>query len=135
MEFDKSRVYTALNADELKIGSKVFVADTLQYLKEQVETDNFVPSCLVSVNDEECVHRFVTEDNWYVLAYLVEEPQKKVLKWTELKVGDVIRKKMASGYRTAMVTAIDSFGIDHHIFTGESWLCDGYLAKWEKVEE
>lgn len=27
MEFDKSRVYTALNADELKVGSQVIVGD------------------------------------------------------------------------------------------------------------
>ena len=36
MEFDKSRVYTALNADELKVGSKVIVADSLQGLKDRV---------------------------------------------------------------------------------------------------
>lgn len=29
MEFDKSRVYTAVNADELKIGSKCIFADTI----------------------------------------------------------------------------------------------------------
>ena len=39
MEFDKSRVYTALNADELKIGSKVILGNTLSELKEAVETE------------------------------------------------------------------------------------------------
>jgi len=34
MEFDKSKVYTTLNADELKIGSKVIVADDLGTLKQ-----------------------------------------------------------------------------------------------------
>ena len=29
MEFDKSKVYTALNADELEVGSMVIVADSL----------------------------------------------------------------------------------------------------------
>ena len=29
MEFDKSRVYTALNADELKVGSQVIVGDSV----------------------------------------------------------------------------------------------------------
>lgn len=33
MDFDKSKVYTALNADELKLGSKVIVADDLKTLK------------------------------------------------------------------------------------------------------
>ena len=32
MEFDKSRVYTALNADELQIGSKCIFADTVKGL-------------------------------------------------------------------------------------------------------
>ena len=36
MEFDKSRVYTALNADELKIGSKVLVSNCISTLKDQV---------------------------------------------------------------------------------------------------
>ena len=37
MEFDRSRVYTALNADEVKPGSKVFVADSLAALKLKVK--------------------------------------------------------------------------------------------------
>lgn len=37
MEFDKSRVYTSLNADELKRGDKVFVANSLNSLKRFVE--------------------------------------------------------------------------------------------------
>ena len=36
MEFDKSRVYTAINADELKVGSKVICASCLANLKEYV---------------------------------------------------------------------------------------------------
>ena len=32
MEFDKSRVYTALNADELKVGCKVIIADDIASL-------------------------------------------------------------------------------------------------------
>lgn len=37
MEFDKSRVYTALNADELKIGSKCVFADDGSPCGELVE--------------------------------------------------------------------------------------------------
>ena len=36
MEFDKSRVFTTVNADELKVGSKVIVADNLASLKRRV---------------------------------------------------------------------------------------------------
>lgn len=37
MEFDESRVYTTLNADELKIGSTIIVADNLMELKHRVK--------------------------------------------------------------------------------------------------
>ena len=37
MTFDKSRVYTALNAEELKEGSKIIGADNLADLRNQVE--------------------------------------------------------------------------------------------------
>ena len=40
MEFDKNKVYTALNADELKVGSKVIVANYLESLKAQVEANS-----------------------------------------------------------------------------------------------
>ncbi len=33
MEFDKSRVYTALNAEDLPIGSKCIFSDTIQGLR------------------------------------------------------------------------------------------------------
>lgn len=41
MEFDKSKVYTVLNADEVKIGSKGYFADRLLSLKQIVETREF----------------------------------------------------------------------------------------------
>ena len=37
MKFDKSKVYTLLNADEVKEGSKGYFADNLEYLKDIVE--------------------------------------------------------------------------------------------------
>lgn len=37
MEFLRERVYSAVNADELSVGDKVIVADTLTRLKEKVE--------------------------------------------------------------------------------------------------
>jgi hypothetical protein len=76
MKFDKSRVYTAVNADELKVGSEVICADNLADLKFRVKTD-FDSDCLLGINDEFCFYRFVTEQGRYVLAYLVSEPEKK----------------------------------------------------------
>ena len=72
MEFDKSRVYTAVNADDLKIPSKCVLADTIQELKERKYIDT-----LVGVADESHACRFVSEywNGWkYALAYLIEPP-------------------------------------------------------------
>ncbi len=43
MKFDKNRIYSAVNADELKPGDKVILADTLAELKRVVERADVVP--------------------------------------------------------------------------------------------
>lgn len=133
MEFDKSRVYTALNADEVKLGSKVFVADNLTALKRKVE-ENALENLFIldKVLPAESSYRFSTENTDFMLCYLVSEPEPKGLHWTKLKIGDVIQR--ASGGKLRMVTGIDSFDEDCHIFAG-SWLSDNILKNWEKVEE
>lgn len=76
MNFDKSRVYTALNADELKVGSKVIVADDLFRLKEDL-SDYRLLKIIERVKSENCEHRFLCDDGFtYRLAYLVEEPKE-----------------------------------------------------------
>ena len=92
MEFDKSRVYTAVNADELKIGSKCVLADTIQELKERKYIDT-----LAGVADESHVLRFVSErgSDWeYALAYLIEPPAEPKYKPFESvdKAMDAIKK-------------------------------------------
>ena len=92
MEFDKSRVYTAVNADELPIGSKCVFADTIQGLKERKYIDT-----LVGVADERRVCRFVSEhgSDWkYALAYLIEPPAEPKYKPFESvdKAMDAIKK-------------------------------------------
>ena len=78
MEFDKSRVYTALNADELKVGSKVIVADSLQGLKDRVNksaSDEDYISRIGSILPETEIHRFKTiSGGVYPLAYLICPP-------------------------------------------------------------
>ncbi len=130
MEFQKERCFTAVNADELKVGSKVFVADILKDLKNKVESNNFEPVCLVDLNDESCAHRFVTDDR-YLLAYLVSEPEEKKLKWTDLKIGDVIRRDNM----IRMVTGFDTESDSYHILLSSGWLDDDNLENWEKVED
>lgn len=134
MEFDKSRVYTALNADELEVGSKVIVADNITSLKELVACGDVC--ILQNIATANSTFRFIAEDNGesYAFAYLVEEPEEKKLKWTDLKIGDVITNAEKSA--TFMVTRIDA-NIDRevHIFAGNIWLRDDDLKNWEKVEK
>ena len=61
MEFDKNRVYTALNADELKVGSTVIVANDLWSLRGKVEEfDNSYAVTLSDIRSEAAIHRFKT---------------------------------------------------------------------------
>ena len=74
MEFDKSRIFTAINADELKVGDKVIVGDCLGSLKNEVELGAHVHQ-LKGIRDEMNDYRFVTEGYPYNLAYLVERAE------------------------------------------------------------
>lgn len=78
MEFDKSRVYTALNADELPIGSKCFFANNLAELKIHVEHE-FAPNILIKVLAEDHENRFAADfyQGEYPLVYLVEPAETK----------------------------------------------------------
>ena len=79
MKFDKSRIYTALNADELKVGSTVFVSDDLSSLKESL-SDFRLLKIIERVESEKCKHRFLCDDGFcYAFAYLVEEPNEQKL--------------------------------------------------------
>lgn len=126
MEFDVSRVYTAVNANELKVGSKVIVADNLADLKAKVEQDT-KPATLLGIEPDDRLYRFLTIYPRNALAYLVSDPE--VLKWTDLKVGDII----TDGQLTAMVTGIDSDS-DTHIYAGDYWYTDNEIEKWRKIE-
>ena len=96
MKFDKTRVYTALNADELKIGSKCIFADTVQGLKKHIETKQILT--LVGIYEEHKRDRFIGSDGAieasYSLAYLIEPPVEQRYKpfSSEEKEVEVIKK-------------------------------------------
>lgn len=136
MEFDKSRVYTALNADELKVGSKVFVAKNLHALRDMF-CENQICT-LIGIYSEDYQDRFCAKfdsDGLEVittLAYLVSPPEEKKLKWTDLKHGDVI----TDGCADAMVIQINKHNTyDAHILAGNIWITDEALEKWKKVDD
>ena len=130
MEFDKSRVYSAANADELKVGSKIIVADNLEDLKNNVKAGCY-ETTLCGIENEAAMFRFnvklAFDNTVFALAYLVEETEEK-LKWTDLKVGDIIQ----NGKDTHMVIAIDTEG-DYHVLLGPKLLNEKDLEDWKKA--
>ncbi|MFC2478747.1 MAG: hypothetical protein ACFNQG_06940 [Treponema socranskii subsp. buccale] len=80
MKFDKNRVYSVANADDLQIGSECIFADTLYDLQQYVQEDSHIDE-LVRVRNSKENLRFEGK-NWvhYVLAYLIEPPAEKKYK-------------------------------------------------------
>ena len=111
MEFDKNRIYTAVNADELKIGSTVYVSDNMYYLKKCVE-ESLESSILTSILSEKEPKRFCISNNekWQ-LVYLIEppaEPKYKPFESAE-KAMEAIKKhgwwikKKSNGYQRIVI--------------------------------
>ncbi len=87
MKFDKSKVYTALNADELKVGDKVILADTISTLKTSVEREENIV-IISRISDEDIACRFCLAGcgGAYCLAYLVERAERaEEKKWRPYK--------------------------------------------------
>jgi hypothetical protein len=81
MEFDKSKVYTALNAEELEVGSEVILANYLESLKDQVEANSW-PSYVLrldGVMGTSFTSRFKSGNKQYNLAYLISKPEPKCI--------------------------------------------------------
>lgn len=79
MEFDVNKVFVSLSADDVKIGSKGYCADSLVNLKTQVEHENILAYGEVTrIHDKDCRYRFRI-DNIIDKAffYLVEEFTEK----------------------------------------------------------
>lgn len=76
MKFDKARVYTALNADELEIGSICFLADTIAQLREYVESENDEYKHKIDhIFSERVAYRFCDKGvSHFLYAYLIEPP-------------------------------------------------------------
>lgn len=75
MTFDKNRVFTALNADEVKIGSMGVFADTIAELKRKVEHPMIFKVTEILPENKNC--RFITDGMVYSFFYLIEELPKE----------------------------------------------------------
>lgn len=78
MEFDKSKVFTVLNADDVKVSSKGYFEDTLEGLKDVVQHE--CSECYGEIKEIETESygcRFCKKSSCgYSLFYLVEEPKE-----------------------------------------------------------
>ncbi|EMB27507.1 hypothetical protein HMPREF9727_02223 [Treponema denticola MYR-T] len=116
MEFDKNRVYTAVNADELKIGSRCIFADTVKALRKEVETGDPVDVVLIFTrlyeSDEDCGDIQFSDGFYaYKYAYLIELPAETKYKPFESaeKAMEAIKKhggwikKKSNGYQYIVI--------------------------------
>lgn len=75
MEFDKSRCYSAINADELHVGDKVINAQHLGNLKYQVSQKDYRVWTIKEIKEDIYSNRFVTDDGAFPLVYLIERAE------------------------------------------------------------
>lgn len=137
MKFDINKVYTCVNADKIKIGSKIAVANSLEDLKYIVvnnETDYI--GKLTEILSGHRLHRFKTDtvhrldsDSTWALAYLIKEPESLI--WTDINVGDVLVKDNVE----YLVLSKNYNDVVRHIFVAEvGYITDSDLSNYTKKE-
>lgn len=123
MEFDKTRVYSACNADEVKVGSKGYFADSINELKKKVDKGNELLT-LTKIYGEESATRFsVSPILSYILFYLVEEPEEKTYRpyndTDEIPGGALNKVVVSSDGTKLLITATE----DKRVYLGpQGWV-------------
>lgn len=145
MEFDKSRVYTALNADEVKVGSKGYFADNVRCLEEEVQNeDSMYFGEIEEIRGTYLSYRFCgVGEAPYNLFYLVEEPEEKKFrpyKDTDEMIEDFSKRYKANvpSYGMPLIWLKSDFGNKFLIiaFTNDSVKTDkGYCLLQEVFEK
>ena len=142
MEFDKSSVYTAVNADELPIGSKCVFADDLRELRRLVSIED-TSQVLIAIKGESYKYRFEQAkadcmgDTLFALAYLIEQPAEPKYKPFESiekameairKHGGWIKSKTTQGYFLIGALKSKKFPIiGHEYWEPFSFLLEHYV--------
>lgn len=86
MKFDKSKIYTELSADEVKVGSKGYFGNSLYELREQVRNNKPTSTLIGVVYKERSCEIFCRDDELetpFIFFYLVAEPGEE--KWRPYK--------------------------------------------------
>ena len=78
MKFYSSRIYTAINADELQIGSECIFANTLEELRQIVQAVNVEDGTKKSSNwyYDANIKYFVSDKGTWIYAYLIKPPKE-----------------------------------------------------------
>lgn len=112
MEFDESKVYTLINADKVKIGSKGYYADDLKTLKERVNSHSRRWRGEVDeIYDIDSPYRFAIKNNTkFALFYPVEEPEEKKYRpyydTAEIPGGALLKIAVSSDNTRLLITAV-----------------------------
>lgn len=126
MEFDKTRVFTPFNCDEVKIGSKGYFADYKDSLIARVQLGSeaylwTLDSIVLSDND----YVFSTNKTCkYHYFYLVEEPKEKTRRpCTREELVEMLKKQGLSMLKTTvgnLYFTIESIS-DNNVFMGSNY--------------
>lgn len=128
MEFDESKIYTPINADKVKIGSKGYYADDLKTLKERVNSHSGRWRGEVNeIYDTDSTYRFSIKNNTkFALFYLVEEPEEKKYRpyhnTAEIPSGALLKIVVSSDNTRFLITAVD----DKMVYLGPHGWVDLY---------
>lgn len=133
MEFNKAKVFTALNADKVKIGSKGYYADNLKTLKERVNSHSERWCGEVDkIYDTGSTYRFAIKNNTeFALFYLVEEPEEKKYQpyhnTSEIPSGALFSIVVSGDNTRLLITAVE----DKRVYLGPHGWVDLYdLCKY-----
>lgn len=82
MKFDKEKIFTVLNANEVRIGSSGYFADNLRSLRTAAEEEySRAYGEIEEIMDDSYGCRFRKKDgDTYTLFYLAEKPREKKLR-------------------------------------------------------
>lgn len=143
MEFDKSKAFSSINADEVKVGSIGYAGSTYDELYYYVTHDSKKKVKLIDIKKGEFIKRFLVrnrnkEEYAYFVFYLLEEPKetkdnyrpyKNIDEWLYAYCGEFGFFKSSSGFpiwvkdvNTGIVRMITEYStIDNTVRTGDYW--------------
>ena len=133
MEFEEKRLFSHDNAEQIPVGSAVFVGNSVEEIKERLLKVNnlWLSDKLDRVDEKNYENRFyVAWRGNFPYAYLIKKP----VRWTDFKVGEYIRCDFNPSSESVKILEIKGGEYDRtHIFTTIGGISDNSLIAYEKV--